>query len=78
MLTTRAYKLTNARDISGTTVETVITHYKGSVDNGMTMVTKSDNDSDPVNAFQFTVTCENDASLSIGSQLYSIVKVETS
>lgn len=75
-LTPRAYRLTNTRDISGTTVETVITLFKGTIDSGATWVTKSDNDSDPLNALQFSITCELDTSRTAGSQLYTIVKTE--
>lgn len=75
-LTPRAFKLTNTRIISGSTVETVITIYRATIDNGMTWVTKSDNDSDPVNALQFTVTAELDTAKTAGSQLYTIVKTE--
>lgn len=74
--TTKAYKLTNTRTISGTTVETVITHYKGAIDSGPTLVPKSDNDTDSQNMFQFTIRCELDTSLTVGSQLYNITKVE--
>ena len=75
-LTPRAYRLTNnTRTATGTSI-TVITMFKGVVDNGMTLVTKSDNDASPDNAYQFTVTCENDASLTVGSQLYQIVTTE--
>jgi hypothetical protein len=75
-LTHRAWRLTNRRIISGATVQTVITVFRGVIDNGMTMVLKSDNDADPVNAYQFSVTGEVDASLTVGSQLYQIVKDE--
>ena len=77
-MTRRAFKLTNTRMIDGTTVATVITHYKGKITNGMTIVPKSDNDGNPLNAFQFSVQCDIDASLSVGSQIYSIVKGEVS
>ena len=77
-ITRRAFRLTNTRFIGTTSVATVITHYKGQIENGMTIVPKSDNDGNPLNAFQFTVKCTNDASLSVGSQLFSIVKGEKS
>ena len=77
-MTRRAFKLTNTRYIDGTTVQTIITHYKGKITNGMTIVPKSDNDGNPLNAFQFSVKCDIDASLSVGSQIYSIVKDEKS
>ena len=75
-LTKRAYKLDNNRFISGASVRTVITIFKGSIDDGMTLVPKSDNDSDPLNVFQFSITGELDTTLSIGTQLYTIVKTE--
>lgn len=76
VLTPRAFRLTNTRMISTTTVETIIVVFKGTIDNGATWVTKSDNDTDPVNALQFTVTGEIDAARTAGSQLYSITRVE--
>lgn len=75
-LTTRAYRLTNTTQAPTGSAETVITMFKGTIDNGMTIVTKSDNDASPDNAYQFTVTCENDASLTVGSQLYSFQTTE--
>lgn len=75
-LTPRAFRLTNRRIISSTTVETVITVFKGTIDNGPTMVVKSDNDSDPITTWQFNVTAEVDTALTAGSQLYQIVKDE--
>ena len=76
VLTTKAWRLTNTRLISGTTVTSIITHYKGTVEDGMNIVTKSDNDTDPMNAFQFTVKCELDTTLTVGSQLFNITRVE--
>jgi len=35
---------------------------------------KSDNDPNPINVYQFTFKAENNSSLSVGSQLYSIIK----
>ena len=76
VLTHRAWRLTNTRYISGTTVQTIITMYRGVIDNGMSLVSKSDNDTDPMNAYQFSVTCELDSTLTVGSQLYNIAKTE--
>ena len=75
-ITKRAFKMENNRFISGASVRTVITVFKASIDDGMTIVPKSDNDSDPLNVLQFAVTGELDTTLSTGSQLYTIVKVE--
>ena len=75
-LTSRAYRLTNNTQAPTGTSTTVITMFKGTVDNGMTLVTKSDNDASPENVYQFSVTCENDAALTVGSQLYQIVTTE--
>lgn len=77
-LTPRAFKLTNKRMIGTTTVNTVITIFNANIENGMTLVPKSDNDGNPVNVFQFTVKGDNLASLSAGAQLFQIVKVEVS
>jgi len=75
-LTERAYKLTNRRLINSTTVETVITIFKGSIDTGPVINPKSDNDSDPINSIAFSITAINDSSRTAGSQLYTIVKDE--
>lgn len=74
----RAFKMTNTREIDGSTVETVITVFKAAVEGGMTIGVKSDNDSDPINVFSFACKAENDATLSAGGQLFTIVKDETS
>ena len=73
-LTKRAFRMVNTNDKSGTTVVTTITVFKASVESGMTLGVKSDNDSDPINVYQFTFMAENDASLSAGAQLFTIVK----
>ena len=75
-LTARAYKLTNTSNVPSGTSQTVITIFKGTIDSGVNVVTKSDNDSDPVNAFQFTITAELDTARTAGTQLYTIVKDE--
>lgn len=77
-LVPRAFKLTNYRMIGTTTVNTVITIFNANIENGMTLVPKSDNDGNPVNVFQFSVKGDNLASLSAGAQLFQIVKVEVS
>ena len=76
VLTPRAFRLTNTREISGASSPTVIVVYRGVIDNGMVLVPKSDNDTDPMNVYQFSVTGENDSTLSVGSQLFSITKIE--
>jgi len=73
-LTKRAFKLTNLNTKGSASITTVITIYKASVEGGMTLGVKSDNDADPINVYQFTFKAENDSSLSVGSQLYSIIK----
>lgn len=75
-MTKRAYRMTNNTQAPTGTATTVITMFSGTIDNGMTLVTKSDNDASPDNAYQFTVTCENDSALTVGSQLYQIVTTE--
>ena len=77
-LTPQAFKLTNIRvNGSGSTVETTITVYRATIDSGMTLVTKSDNDTDPINAMQFTITGELDTARTAGNQLYTIDHTET-
>ena len=76
-ITKRAFKMTNTQTIDDGTVETVITVFRAAVEGVMTMGLKSDNDADPINLFQFTCKGENDASLSAGAQLFTILKTET-
>jgi hypothetical protein len=71
-LTKRAYKLTNRSERTGSTVETVIKVYTAAVENGVTLQLKSDNDTDPITGFQFTLTAELDTTRTAGDQLFSI------
>ena len=73
-LTQRAFKLTNRRLISGATKETVILVYKATIDNGLQVTAKSDNDTDPINTMAFAITGKLDTTLSVGSQLFSVTK----
>jgi len=72
ILTNRAFKLTNRRLVSGATKETVILVFKATIDNGLSVTAKSDNDTDPINVMPVTVTAKLDSTLSVGSQLYTI------
>lgn len=74
ILTSRAFKFTNRRMISGTTKETVIMVFKATIDAGLQITAKSDNDADPINVMPVTVVGKLDASLSAGTQLYTITK----
>jgi hypothetical protein len=71
-LTKRAYKLTNRSLRTGSTVDTVITVYTAAIENGVTLQVKSDNDTDPVTGFQFTLMGELDTSRTAGDQLFKI------
>lgn len=75
ILTSRAFKFTNRRLISGATKETVILLFKATLDNGLQITAKSDNDADPINVMPVTVVGKLDATLSVGAQLYTITKV---
>lgn len=74
ILTPRAFKFTNRRFISGATKETVIFVFKATLDNGLQITAKSDNDTDPINVMPVTITAKLDATLSAGTQLYTITK----
>jgi hypothetical protein len=74
VLTDRAFKLTNTRLITGVTCQTVILVYKATVNNGIAFTAKSDNDADPINVMPFGIIGKLDATLSAGSQLYSITR----
>ena len=73
-LTKRAFKLTNVNQKGGASITTVITIFKASVEGGMTLGVKSDNDADPINVYQFAFKAENDSTLTAGAQLFTIVK----
>lgn len=73
-LTPRAFKFTNTRMISGVTKQTVITVYYATLNQGMGIDFKSDNDADPVGTMAFTMVGENDTSRTAGSQLFRIVR----
>lgn len=73
-LTNRAFKLTNRRMISGATKETVILIFKATIDNGLQITAKSDNDTDPINVMPVSITAKLDTTLSAGTQLYTITK----
>lgn len=71
-LTARAFKLTNRRLVSGATKETVIMVFKATIDNGLQITAKSDNDTDPINVLPVSITAKLDTTLSAGTQLYTI------
>ncbi len=71
-LTPRAFRLTNTRDISGTTVETIITVFKATMESGLQFTAKSDNDTDPIQVMPMVIVAKNDSTLSAGTQLFTI------
>lgn len=73
-LTPRAFKLTNRRYIAGATKDTVIIVYKATLDTGLQITAKSDNDTDPIAVMPVKLTGKLDANASIGNQLYTIIK----
>lgn len=73
-ITERAFKLTNTRLLAGVTKETVITIFKATVDDGMQITAKSDNDTDPINLYTFAITGKPDTTRSAGSQLFTLTK----
>ena len=73
-LTPRAFRLTNRRIISGSTKETVIMVFKATLDNGIQVTAKSDNDTDPINTMAFTITGKLDTTLTAGSQLFTVTR----
>lgn len=73
-ITPKCFKLTNKREVSGASEQTVIHVYKATFDNGPQFTAKSDNDTDPINVMAFTLTGKLDATRTAGDQLYSIRK----
>lgn len=76
-LTPRAFRLTNRRLINTTTVETIITVFKGTPESGIQITAKSDNDTDPINTIDYTIEAKLDATRSVAEgQLFSITKTK--
>jgi len=73
-LTPYVFRLTNKRMVSGATKETIILVYNGTLDTGLQVTAKSDNDSDPINVIPFTITAKLDTTRTAGSQLFYITK----
>lgn len=75
-LTERAFRLTNTRlNVSGsTTVETILTVYKATLETGVQFTYKSDNDADPVNVMPATIIAKPDTTRASGNQLATITR----
>lgn len=74
-ITPKIFRLTNTRIISGATKTTIITVFKATMDNGLQVTAKSDNDADPINVMPFTITGKPDTALTAGSQLFTITRL---
>lgn len=68
----RAWRLTNTRYISSTTVQNIITIYYATPDTGLQFTLKSDNDTDPVAVMPLSITGKPDTSRTPTQQLYTI------
>lgn len=73
-ITPRIFRLTNSTIYSGTVKTTIITIFRATMDNGMAVTAKSDNDTDPIQVMPITLTGKPDTTLTSGSQLFSIVR----
>jgi len=73
-VTSRAFRITNTRTISSTTVETILTVYKATMQTGLTINFKSDNDTDPIAIMPGTIVAKVDATRSEGDQLFSLTR----
>lgn len=73
-LTERAFRLTNSRTVSGSTVETILTVYKATMETGLQFTAKSDNDADPINVLPGVIIAKNDTSLADGENLFQITR----
>jgi len=73
-ITPRAFKLTNTRTISSTTVETILTVYKASMKTGLTINFKGDNDTDPIAVIPCTIEAKLDTARSEGDQLFALTQ----
>jgi len=72
VITPRAFRFTNTRLISGTTVQTILTVYHATADSGPQYTLKSDNDADPIAVMPVTITGKNDSARPRGQRLYTI------
>jgi|GEM_PF-1767433 len=71
-ITERAFRFTNTRLISSTTVQTILTVYKGTIETGPQFTLKSDNDADPIAVMPCKVIGKIDGTRTSGQQLYSL------
>jgi hypothetical protein len=76
VLTPRAFRFTNTRIIGTTTCQTILTVFKATVDAGLSITAKGDNDSDPINVMPITLTAEVDATKTAGTQLFSLTRTK--
>jgi len=73
LILSRAWRFTNTRrNAAGSTVQTILTVYKATLDAGPGFAFKSDNDTDPIMVMAATLTAEIDGTLTAGQQLYNI------
>ena len=75
-LTPRAFRITNTRMVSSTTVETILTVYKATIQTGIALNFKSDNDADPIAIMPATVLGKPDTSRAVGQQLFTITRTK--
>lgn len=73
-LTPRAFRITNTWMYSSTTVETILTLYHGTIDNGIEIQLVGDQESDPIGKLPISITGKNDVSRTTGNQLYSLTR----
>lgn len=73
-LTPKVFRLTNTRMISGATKTTVILVYKATLQSGLEIQAKSDNDANPINIMPISILGKPDVTRTAGSQLFSITK----
>ncbi len=72
IITPQVFRFTNQRTIDGSTVATILTVFKATIDNGPQFTFKSDNDADPIMVMPCVITGKVDTSLDAGEQLYTI------
>lgn len=73
-LTPRVFRITNTRMIGAVTCETILTIFKGTTTNGISINFKSDNDADPIALMPGQIEGKIDSTLSVGSQLYTLTR----
>lgn len=73
-ITPRAFRLTNTRIIDTTTVQTILTCYKATMQTGVVINFQDDNATDPIAVLPGTILAKLDTTRTVGQQLYTLTR----